>query len=287
MPTRSYPNPSIADLDQRASTKLPQALQLIGPLCLLEPTIGVVWQYLFGRSLGVALELHHYALLGSALWLVYVFDRWVDAIYLGAPSAHTVRHRFMVSHRWPVAITWCAVLALALGTASATLNELEGLTGAALLLLTVGYFALVLGLRSRFVHKELAVALIYTCGITLYYWPRLDLPALAASIAFAGLVLVNLSTIAVGERRIDVLQGQASVATRHPTLEHTVQTAVWVLVPACWFAGLSLRSWAPLYLAIAASALCLSLVLRFRHAMRPDTLHLAADAALLTPLFWV
>lgn len=261
----------------------------LGGLAIIEPLVGVVWQRALGQCLGIPVEAHYSLLLGLSLWLVYVADRWLDAWTLTAGVPAAARHRFAREHKLALAAAWCAVLALDVAVAVFTLNSIEWLTRAGLLLATFGYFASVHG-RVAKPPKELLVTAIYTAGVSVFAWPLLGWPwawspgLLSGTLAFALLALLNLATIAVAETALDRAQGFPSLGQRRQGLAVTVDVAGIALaatsaVAAC-VAG-PFQSW---FAAVAGSALTLWILGRVRQRCRPDHFHLAADMALLVPL---
>lgn len=261
----------------------------LGGLAIIEPLVGVVWQRALGQCLGIPVETHYSLLLGLSLWLVYVADRWLDArtLTVGVPAA--ARHLFARQHKRALAAVWCAVLALDVAVAVFTLNSVEWLARAGLLLATLGYFV---GVHSRVAKppKELLVTAIYTAGVSVFAWPLLGWPwawsplLLCGTLAFALLALLNLATIAVSETALDRAQGFPSLGQRRQGLAVTVNVAGMTLaaasaIAAC-FAG-PFQNW---FAAVAGSALVLWILGRVRQRCRPDHFHLAADVALLVPL---
>ncbi len=267
---------------------------LLGPViaalsaaCLLEPSVGVVWQLGFSRALGARLSTHHQLLLAAALWLVYSFDHWLDAWRMGSRPALTARHRFMAEQRWPMAVLWLVVLATSLRLAAATLTGFEWACGVSLVIATLGYFFCLHSRAGSWRLKEPAVAVIYTAGATLFSWQHFSLLSLYAAGTFFALVFLNLAALAAMERGVDEHHQQRSLAAGRPHLEHHAKLgALAMLGLACCSVAL-VPTWAAFFGSVALSSLllwsCLVLHARAGH----EANHLLADAALLAPVLWL
>jgi hypothetical protein len=162
-----------------------------------------------------------------------------------------------------------------------TLDAVGWFTRVALLSATLLYFGAV-HWRGGKVPKELLVTLIYSAGVSVFAWPALGAPwawsptTWLALLGFALLVLLNLATK-------DEAQGFHSLA-QHPWLARLVSgTALIVAVAALGglFVGGAFQRW---FGALFASTLLLLLLGRAGRNLPEDHFHLAADAALLTPL---
>lgn len=231
-------------------------LQWLSAGCLLEPLIGVLWQWAFARCVGHPLRLHHAVILGASLWLVYLGDHWLDGLRSQRPL--TARHRWVIAQRRPLLGLWLLVLLCTLSLAALTLTPREWSFGAALLACTAGYFWRIHARVPRLRHKELLVALVYTGGISLFSWQAVDVSALLCCLPFGGLVLLNLAVIAHRERDVDRHHGLDFVVRRSADLPALLQSAAWTLLVGSAAAGLLWPSWANWFFCIAASTAALS-----------------------------
>lgn len=262
--------------------------------CLLEPLIGASWQWAFAQSLGLPLQPHHHVILGASLWLVYLADHWLDGWRLIRPR--TARHQWVVRHRWPLAGLWFIVLLSAVTVAASSLTTTEWLLGCVLLACTACYFWHIHSPTTHSRHKELLVALVYTGGVSLFTcatallgetavsWNTFGARALACTLPFAGLVLLNLGAIAHAEREIDYLHGEDSIGRRASDLLGKIHHAALLLLVLSGLTLWLVPQWA---LCIGASTTALLWLSKRVHQVHHESFHVLADAALLTPLVWL
>jgi hypothetical protein len=241
--------------------------------CLVEPAVGLVWQWALSRSLETDLAAHHRVLLGTSLWLVYSADRWLDA----QPGRHpaTARHAFWARHRDSLAMVWCGVLVASLVLASETLSATEWSLGGVLVGLVGTYLWGVhrLGLAGGF--KKAAVAVIYGLGVGVFLWPAALEPArlVAGQVALAALAGCNLAAVAAFER------GGAP--------RRRQRVALWALLfAALLFCVSALLPEAPraLLLGILGSLVVLAGLVSWPNRIDPELAHALCDLALLAPL---
>jgi hypothetical protein len=267
---------------------------VLSKLALLEPLIGVSWQYGFAKLCNVELSLSHALLLGLALWLTYMADRWLDAHRY--KNTHSTRHAFARRHRNRIAATWLLVCTACVVLAAFTLDWRGWQRSLALLLATAGYFACLQHPRGA-ACKEVLVTLIYTCGVLAFVAPPLakwSAGLWGATFGFAAIVLLNLTVIAAAERNLDAQQGGGSLGVRFSNLERFNSVFAALLCAGCLLTGgLSLlwsgRSLGVWFLALSAASGGLLALNGCVLTWDKDTLHVAADATLLAaaaPLFF-
>lgn len=258
----------------------------LSKIALLEPLVGVSWQYGFAKLCNVELSPSHALLLGLALWLTYMADRWLDAHRYA--STHSTRHAFAERHRVPIAVAWLLVCAASVVIATSTLDGRGWQRSLALLLATVGYFACLRHPRGA-ACKELLVTLIYTCGVLAFVAPAFDewsAGLWGAALGFAAVVLLNLTVIAAAERNLDARQGGASLALRFSQLERFNAVFGTLLCSGCLLASCVsfLWSWRALstwFFALGAASGGLLALNGWALTWDKDTFHAAADATLL------
>jgi len=257
-------------------------------LSLDAPAVAIGWQWLFGRISGAAIGWHHHVILGSAVWLAYAADRWIEGWLVQPDKIRTKRHAFYQRRRWPVMIAWMLVLTTATGTAWRWLLPSEFDAG----LIVLGPVLLYL-LSHQLAHrnhpwrvpKEICVALLFTAGTSCFILAQdesLLMPLLIPLLLFAGLCLTNCALISVWESEVDREHGQTSLALQLPGRARLIRTLPWLL------AALSTCHWlttsAVILSAIPASALMLGLVDLFHRRSGREISRVLADVALLTPL---
>jgi hypothetical protein len=81
-------------------------------VCLDAPLVAVAWQWLFARSLSVAVEPGATAALFLTAWLIYLADRFGDAMALSGDASVSLRQRFCLRNR-----SWWIVLVAIVGAA--------------------------------------------------------------------------------------------------------------------------------------------------------------------------
>lgn len=273
-----------------SAAKLVAFVTALNTACVLEAAVGVAWQAAFARALGVSLRWHHTALLLGCLWLVYAADRWLDARGLDLTQACTQRHRVFARYPKPIAGLWMLVLASCLGVALLTLTFDEWCLGGLFLSATAGYFVLVHQRKPPGWVKESAASVLYAAGTLLFVWPeaRFSLSLIAAELAFTGLVLLNLTTIAGYERHFDQHQGFESSAT-HGRVARPPVARLGTAVALLALLGLALErsAFADLFWALFLATLGTLLLQRIARRLGPELAHSTADLVLLVPLFFL
>jgi hypothetical protein len=314
----------------------PRAVALWHLASLDAATVAVVWSLAFAWAGGIHLSSRVVVVLALATWCAYVSDRLLDARVLGAragvelstlpelrrPELHE-RHYFHWRNRRmfvPVAaVAACVAAIMALGFLPVVDRERGSVLAAAALAYFSGIHAAPRlerwrHLVSRFVTKEMLVAVLFTTGCILPAWssfrasPRASgfhasIHSLWATdsrlwqfwipgIYFAALAWFNCSSIARWEaekntvadesraRRIGIV-GPFSALTTNLFAAELLAFAGFLL--ACLASRSDLRASA-LLAAGTTSALLLAMLDCMRMRMTPLALRAAADFVLLTPV---
>jgi len=257
-------------------------------VCLDAPVVAVAWLWLFARSFDVPLRIGNAVALFLTAWLIYLGDRFADAISLKTGLPRSLRQEFCLRHRE----IWITTVALAAGfdayviwrnTASETF-----LVGAAVGILALVYLVAnhPLGLIWRSLPaKELAIGILFAAGTTVALLPQLPtVPAFTvAVIAFAALCSLNCISIAGWERELDRAQHKISIATRHPRLTRYVRKICVMLAVAVLALAILFPARVLIFACLAASAFLLAWLNR-PSAGDNDSKTALADLVLLTPL---
>lgn len=240
-------------------------------LSLDAPLVALLWQTLFircfhapGSGWGNVLPS---ILLVSAVWLIYAADRALDA-WRGAGTRP--RHEFYRRHWRAVLPVWTAVLTATSWLAWTALPRQIFARGAWLGCAVVVYFAAVHAIHRKW-PKEAAVAIIFALGASLAAWTRVETRAdVLTVILFSCLCWINCAAIEHWE------QGPS----RFP---------VGILAACVGLAAiLILHHDRPiLACAEASSAAAFVLLDRGRVKLSADALRVLADAALLSPIFFL
>lgn len=245
-------------------------------LSLDAPAVGLVWQELFARTVGLELGWAERAVLGLSIWLVYAADRWMDVVRGAAPE--TARHRFALQTAAVLPGVWLIALVVDVVLAASGLERSQLAAGLGVLLAALIYFALVhFGPRVRALPtaKEGAVGIVFSGGATfaMVRAGHEDLTVLVIpALLLVGLAWANCSAIEESEQGRDA---------RWPWFLVLALLGATAAGGALWSPSL-----APVGLAAAAGALSLAALRVWRESLPADALRVAADGALLVgPLF--
>lgn len=246
-------------------------------LSLDAPLVALLWQLLFIRCFhasdaGGAGPVLPSILLVSAVWLIYAADRALDA-WRG--DGMRPRHKFYRRHWRAVLPVWTFVLALTAWLAWTGLPRQLFARGAWVAAAVAVYFAAVHGTRLRW-PKEAAVAVIFALGASLTAWTRVETRAdVLTVILFSCLCWINCVAIEMWERA----EWEQSV----------ISLPVSALAACVGLAALLiLHNGRPvLGAAEASSAAAFVLLDRGRLKLSADAVRVLADAALLSPIFFL
>lgn len=160
----------------------------------------------------VALSVHVYFALGSAIWLIYTIDHLVDGKTVQTETMD--RHSFHRHHTKSLILLGGFILILALANVF-FLDEQLIKAGALLSIGCVMYLLLVFFIRSLWI-KEFLVAVTYAGGIflaPLVYAETTWLDGVYV-LELAGVALLNLLIFSVFDTHKDLLDGVNSLALR-------------------------------------------------------------------------
>ena len=167
--------------------------------------------HLFSGYFGVVISWEVYALLGSAVWLIYTADHIIDGTSIKQP----IKDRYLFHRSYKtvllVAMALVAVCGLVLLFRIPSNLLIYGLLLSAL---SIAYLLLSKWLGSFF-SKELLVAIVYALGIFLPLIGSVSVGRLVVpSINLAILAFINLISISHFEREVDTKEGIASLASK-------------------------------------------------------------------------
>jgi len=236
-------------------------------LSLDAPLVALLWQMLFIRCFHARGQTLPPILLAAAVWLIYAADRVLDA-WRGAASRP--RHQFYRRHWRVVLPVWTLVLGTAARLAWTGLPRETFNRGAWLGAAVAVYFAAVHGMRRKW-PKEAAVAVIFALGASLAAWTNLEtLPDVLTVILFSCLCWINCIAIEKWE-------------------DSPKQFSIGLLAACVGLAAIVvLHHDRPILAsAEASSAAAFVLLDRSRLKLSADALRVLADAALLSPIFFL
>ena len=241
-------------------------------LSLDAPLVAVLWQVLFARCLRASAKTLPAVLLVLAVWLIYVADRALDA---WSGRGCSPRHEFY-RRRWRIVLpVWLAALGAGTWLAVTRLPPLLLERGVVLLAAVVLYFGAVHFAPEsvrRAWPKEAVVGLLFALGASLEAWTQIRTAAdVATVLLFFCLCWINCAAIEKWESRggLGWPVGAAALC---------VGAAAFLLLydhrPVLGGAEM-------------ASALAFLALDRGRRRFSADALRVLADAALLSPVFFL
>jgi hypothetical protein len=256
-------------------------------VCLDAPFVAVAWLWLFARTFHVPLQIGNAVALFLTAWLIYLGDRFADAVSLNPNLSRSLRQDFCLRHRE----IWITTLALVAGFDSYVIWRTTALE-TFLVGVVVGLLALVylvanhpLGLIWRSLPaKELAIGILFAAGTVVALLPRLPatLAFAVAVLSFAALCALNCISIASWERELDRAQRKVSIATRHPgVIRHARKICVSFALVCI---GLAFYSTTTRWFFVCVSVSALLLARLDRSEVSEDRRTALADLVLLTPI---
>lgn len=256
-------------------------------LSLDAPVIALLWQGFLAASMHVSLTFAGRAVLGLAVWSVYIADRLLDVRRHGN-AIISARHRFHQEHPklmaglLAVAISGAAVITFL----QARIALVRG--GAVVAVCVLLYFALIHRANSfARVPKEIAVALVFACGIILAPWTRTQYKEslLVEGAALFLACVANTVAIEVFEwRRLRQMRGGAPHPLTIMIGRHYAAFCATAMAGCTSVFAIQAGEARPILLAVALSVLALLCLVRIQHRLSPDAFRVLADAALLSPI---
>jgi hypothetical protein len=285
-PVQSVGATSTPDGTERA---LPRgALLWLNLLCLDAPLVAICWQWVFARSLHLAVTASSTMALFLTAWFIYVVDRFTDSISLSADVPKSAREMFCFTHRRLWLLLMPAIALFDVAIVCSRLDHGTRVHGVILAAAAGLYFVV----NNRFSKiwtaipiKEIAIGALFAAGTLLVFAPHLasarSTTAFAAFL-FAALCWLNCVSIAFWERDLDWAQRKHSVATRWPQVAAFAPTASITLALAAGALDFFDHQLAPLAICLGLSAVLLG-ALHVAPVSRDERTALA-DLVLLTPL---
>ncbi|HEY0760530.1 MAG TPA: hypothetical protein VGD59_14865 [Acidisarcina sp.] len=295
-------------------------------LSLDAPTVAVLWAGTLCRAAHAVLDIRTAVFLALGTWVLYVGDRLLDGLTGTAARELRERHLFHRQHRLSF-LAGLIVSLLVLIRLGVSMSKPLFRDFLIVLIAALAYFALVHGgfWCRRWLKKELFVGAIFAAGVAVPAWfqlasantavlvgthPRPAQAEFASTVAiFASLCWLNCAAIDGWEQTESHLEGRTlRSAGKVPPSELADQPhkrvrrcTVRMAAAGVASAALSLclftleRQWVGVgdlgeiqaSIAICAAAWLLFLLDAQRARLTPMQLRVAADAALLTPLFFL
>lgn len=278
-----YPENVMRAFAQVQETKVTRRFWLWPNLTNLDaPIIAVIWQRFVADSLQVALPWIASVELFLCVWIIYTSDRLLD-VYRKPGTHNTARHQFHMRHRG--ALT-ALLIAAVIVTALIGWKELipATLLGGLLLAGFVGCYLLFTHPLGNYLpaqgFKEASVGILFSAGSLLTVWTHYSGPPrvlFLCGLLLAGVCALNCYLIEAWERR-------PQLAGKRLSLLCSALLGLIVLV------SLTVLTTSPdahsVIAALGISTLLLLLLTYIEPQMPTEALRVAADAALLTPVFF-
>lgn len=182
----------------------------------VDVAIGACIMALFvGNILGISIPWSVIFSLAISVWLIYTIDHLRDANSIQHTS-HTKRHKFHQVHYSQLKIAVYLVFPIQIVLLFfLPLPVLIG--GIVLMLVVILYFIVLWSLKiKKIYHKEIVIAIVYTCGIFLPVWSRigneLNEFIIILYIQIIGLAFSNLLMFSLLEMTSDELDNHRSLA---------------------------------------------------------------------------
>jgi hypothetical protein len=241
----------------------------------------------------VSLPSHSLGVLALGTWLVYIADRILDG--LRADVGHLrPRHHFYAQHRRAFILAGATGGGVLLWLIFSRMDLRARHEDTMLSIAAILYFLLIhRGSKrvERWLPKELAVGILFASASTIPAWSRLSSGRqllLPTVVLFAALCSLNCVAIEAWENGVDTRNSSQQNFTTNWTGVHLKQVAL-TLATLGLLAGVSMLGvpcrvfW--LDFATSVSALLLLVLHSRRNEASTTQLRVAADLALLTPLF--
>ena len=226
-------------------------------------------------------------------WLIYLVDRFADALSLQTDSPRSLRQQFCLRYKklWlgliPVVGLIDAVIVLLRLNRDVLISGLC-LSGIAAVYLAVNYaFSEVWEIIPL---KEITVGFLFSAGTLLLLIPNFAAvpstvghpSAMLAMLLFAILCSLNCMSIAVWERDLDRGQRKHSIATRCPGIGVPIRVSCILVAVAALLLAAATASLFPIAMSLSIGATLLA-ILHFI-SIRRDERTALADLVLLTPV---
>jgi hypothetical protein len=293
---------SNAENSQLAQPIHPRAMVRLGPrthalarspllwlnlVCLDAPLVAICWQWIFAYSFHITVPAGNWAALFLSAWLIYLADRFGDAISVRPSQPKSVRQQFCLGRRkiWLASIFCVGVM-----DAIVILKWVDYETiwaGAFLGAITIAY-VIVNHTHSELWEivplKEFTIGSLFAAGTLISMTPHIGAERatmMLAAILFAVLCFLNCVSIAMWERDLDRSQGKHSIATLWPDA-NIPRALLPVLLAGCaLLLAFDVQIW-PVALSIGTSGLLLGAIPHT--AVSRDERTALADLVLLAPL---
>lgn len=265
-------------------------------LSLDAPTVVCLWALLFAHAARISFPLLEVCVLTATVWIIYASDRMLDVLRAPAGSALSDRHSFYARNRYAVLGSLVPVTSATVWVGFTKLTSQTRVAGLVLGGAVLCYFQVIHAvpdLAARWFPKEPVAGAIFAAGAAIPAWTRereshaLLLPTV---LLFAALCGLNCIAIECWEHRRGERQWKKPPYWLIRWADGRIARIAAVLIPCIGCAGAFGPHSAGQAELLGASAVSLALLAALdwqSDALSPQALRVLADAALLTPAFFL
>ena len=265
-------------------------------LSLDAPTVVCLWALFFMQALHMPFHYLDLALLTVAVWIIYAGDRTLDGLRGSREAKRSDRHNFYARHGYAVL---GALLPLASASLWIGLTRLSVQTRAAGLVMcgVVGFYFLAVHAApdrvARWFPKELIAGAIFATGAAIPAWSHAaesGKELFPAAVLFAGLCGLNCIAIECWEHHRGGRRWKERPYWLVRLGDFRIAQIAAALIVAAGLIGIFGTHSAGMAELLGAAIVSLSLIaaLDWRsNDLSPQILRVLADAALLTPVFFL
>jgi hypothetical protein len=258
--------------------------------CLDAPIVALLWQAIFAQAFHIELSDTSRVALFLTAWLIYLSDRFADAIALPLAVPRSLRQEICLRYQglW---VTLLGLIAALDGFVVCSRLDhqifIRGLWLGSVAAIYLGANYL-FGKLWRFLPlKEIAIGFLFAAG-TLFVlatqWSVTSL-LLFTAFLFACLCSLNCMSIAIWERDLDREQDKYSIATQWSAAKFYIRVALFILTMICIALAIFDDDLRPLTVCLGLSSVFLG-GLHFLPLLTDERTALA-DLVMLTPLAWL
>lgn len=251
------------------------------------PLVAVTWQMWWASLAGIELAWPQYAILGLAVWMLYLADRLADVRSAEPTDFQTDRHRFFARNKTAMRLLLAGVLGALVVLSPSLLPPRQFRGGLGLLAATAIYYWMIHHSRRRLrprVPKEAVVGALFSLGSGFFVAtaaPGDAVQVWCGLVLFGTLCFLNCALISSWEQTPQDMGEPASILNAFPRLTTGLGRAALLLAGAV----LMMASFAHsgVFLPVAVGALGLWLLDRLQARISARALRCLADFVLLAP----
>jgi hypothetical protein len=265
-------------------------------LSLDAPTVVCLWALLFAHAARISLPLLEVSVLTTTVWIIYASDRLLDVLRAPAGAVLSDRHGFYARNRYAVLGSLLPVTSATLWVSFTKLTSQTRVAGLVLCGAVLFYFQVIHAvpdLAAQWFPKELVAGAIFAAGAAIPAWTlarETRLLLLPMVLLFAALCGLNCIAIECWEHHRGERQWKEQPYWLVRWADARIGRIAVALILCIGYVSISGPHGEGRWELLAASAVSLTLLaaLDWRsNDLSPQALRVMADAALLTPAFFL